>query len=182
MMHVFKSEQWVPFPRDLVFAFFANPRNLPPLMPHWQRARIDAVHYRPPPPRPEGTAVYPGVTAGNGTRLTITARALPLLPLRGAWVALIEDFRWNEGFCDVQLRGPFAYWKHCHSVHDAPSADDGTPGTIIRDHVTFSLPLDALTRVGLPAVQVAFATLFGYRQAQTVKLLPRLAEASAKPL
>ncbi len=118
-MRRFETEQWLPFPRDLVFAFFANPANLPPLMPQWQQARIDEATFRPPPPKPPDSREFPTVAAGDGTTLTITARGLPGIPLRGSWHARIEDFRWNEGFCDVQLSGPFAYWKHCHSVRDA---------------------------------------------------------------
>ena len=176
MRHEFQTEQWLPLPRAMVFAFFASPKNLPPLMPAWQCARIDGVSFCPPPPRPEGTPVYPGVAAGNGTRLTITARALPLVPLRGTWLAQIEDFRWNEGFCDVQLKGPFAYWRHCHSVRD--EAREGQRGTVVRDHVTFELPLDSATRIGLPGVKLAFTALFSYRQRQTSTLLPNFAQST----
>ncbi|MGI4826906.1 MAG: SRPBCC family protein [Janthinobacterium lividum] len=174
MRHEFQSEQWLPFPRPLVFAFFANPRNLPPLMPQWQKARIDEVTFCPPPARPEGTPAYPGVAAGSGTRLTITARAAPLLPLRSPWLALIEDFRWNEGFCDIQLEGPFAYWRHCHSVHDATGPED-SPGTIVRDHVVYELPLEPVSLLGLPVAKLAFASLFHYRQTQALKLVSTFA-------
>ncbi len=177
MRQQFETEQWLPFPRTLVFAFFANPRHLPPLMPRWQHARIDEATFYPPPPRPEGTPVYPGVAAGDGTRLTITARGLPFLPVRAPWNALIEDFRWNEGFCDVQLRGPFAYWRHCHSVRDAASPQDGSPGTIVRDHVTYELPLQPFSAIGLPMAQAAMAAMFKYRQARAEKLLPQFAAA-----
>ncbi len=40
MRHTFQTEQWLPFPVELVFAFFAYPENLPRLMPAWQKARI----------------------------------------------------------------------------------------------------------------------------------------------
>ena len=179
MKQTFEAEQWVPFPRPLVFAFFANPRNLPPLMPGWQKARIDEATFCPPPPRPGNTPVYPGVAAGSGTRLTITARGLPLLPLRAPWLALIEDFRWNEGFCDVQLSGPFAYWRHCHSVSDAPSPQNGVPGTLVQDHVTYQLPLQSVSQLGLPLVRTAFSALFRYRQARTKELLPIFAATSS---
>ena len=179
MRQIFESEQWVPFPRPLVFAFFANPKNLPPLMPGWQKARIDEATFCPPPPRPTNTPHYPGVAAGNGTKLTITARGLPLIPVRAPWFALIEDFHWNEGFCDVQLSGPFAYWRHCHSVRDAPSPQDGSPGTVVRDHVTYELPLQTISWIGLPLVRVAFAALFRYRQARATELLPKFAALAA---
>lgn len=174
MQQRFVAEQWLPFPRTLVFAFFANPKNLPPLMPAWQQARVEQASFCPPPPRPGDTPDYGTVAAGSGTRLTITARALPGLPLRSPWDALIEDFRWNEGFCDVQLRGPFAYWRHCHSVRDghSPAVE---PGTIVRDEVTFQLPLDPASRPGLPVARAAMQLLFGYRQRRASVLLPLFA-------
>ena len=175
MRHVFQTEQFLPIPRAVVFAFFANPQNLPPLMPHWQKARIEEATWRPPPPRPAGTPTLPGVAAGDGTLLLITARAVPGLPLRGDWLAKIEDFRWNEGFCDVQLKGPFAYWRHCHTVRDAVSPETGLPGTIVRDHVTFELPLDAVASLGLPVVKLMFTALFRYRQKHAAKLLTAFA-------
>lgn len=177
-MHEYSTEQWVPYTRRLVFAFFANPANLPPLIPQWQKARIDEVDFRPPPPRPQDTPRYLGAAAGDGTRLTITARAFPLLPFRGSWIAEIRDFRWNEAFCDLQLNGPFRYWKHCHSVHDA--GHRGAAGTLIRDQVHYALPAEPFTRAGYAAMQLVLRALFHYRQARTAELLPRFA-ASACP-
>ena len=176
MREIFTSEQWLPFPRPLVFAFFANPQNLPPLMPGWQKARIDRAAYCSPPARPEGTPEYGTQAAGDGTRLTITARALPGVPIRAPWDALIEDFRWNEGFFDVQLKGPFRYWRHCHSVRDGVSPKKGDAGTIVRDHVTYELPLQPLSLLGLPLAKGAMLSLFKYRQARAAELLPVFAQ------
>lgn len=172
--HEFQSEQWLPFPRPLVFAFFANPKNLPPLMPGWQKARIDEMTLVPPPQRPEGTPVYPGAAAGSGTRLTITARAAPLVPLRSPWLALIEDFHWNESFCDVQVKGPFAYWRHCHSVRDA-TGPDGSSGTVVRDHLVYELPLEPVSLLGLPIAKLALTALFQYRQSRAPGLVAAFA-------
>lgn len=177
MRHVFESEQFLPFPREVVFAFFANPQNLPPLMPHWQKARIEEVTWQAPPQRPEGTPALPGVAAGDGTLLLITARGVPGLPLRSNWLAKIEDFRWNESFCDVQLMGPFAYWRHCHSVRDAVSAD-GIHGTAIHDQVTYELPLSPLSEIGAPVAKAALAATFRYRQTQAESLVPAYAASA----
>ena len=174
MRHVFESEQFLPVSREVAFAFFANPQNLPPLMPHWQKARIDEATWQPPPPRPEGTPQLPGVAAGDGTLLLITARGMPGLPLRGNWLARIEDFRWNEGFCDVQLKGPFAYWRHCHSVR-AAVGQDGKRGTLVHDHVTYELPLAPVSDLGAPLAHAALAMTFRYRQGQAAKLVPAYA-------
>ncbi len=75
----FRTEQWLPYPVEQVFAFFADPQNLPRLMPAWQRARIEsaALILPPPPPHP-----FPGserIQAGSGSRMRLTIRPFPLL-------------------------------------------------------------------------------------------------------
>ena len=168
----YETEQWLPYPRELVFAFFANPENLPRLMPKWQKARIEEATFAPPPPRPQNTPRYPGIAAGSGTRLTISARPFPLSPIRAPWEALIEDFRWNEGFCDIQLRGPFRYWRHCHSVRDAESPHTSLPGTLLRDQVEYELPLGTLSAIADQIlVKRGFRSIFAYRQKRTGELL-----------
>ena len=47
MRHTYITSQWLPYPLPRVFAFFANPANLPRLMPAWQGARIDAISLVP---------------------------------------------------------------------------------------------------------------------------------------
>ncbi|HLI76722.1 MAG TPA: hypothetical protein VKV02_07230 [Acidobacteriaceae bacterium] len=180
MRQHFETEQWLPFPIELVFAFFANPRNLPPLMPAWQRARIDEVTMVPPPVAPEGLPVVRGIYAGNGTKLLITARAAPGLALRVPWLAQIEDFRWMQGFCDVQVNGPFGYWRHCHSVR--AETRDGQSGSVVRDEVAYELPLPALSWMGAPLGPVAMRAMFGYRQRRATELLPAfVAESKSLP-
>lgn len=177
MHHRFSTEQWLPFPREVVFAFFANPANLPPLMPAWQKARIDEITLVPPPARPATLPAVPGIYAGNGTKLLITARIGPGMPVRLPWLALIEDFRWHEGFCDVQVKGPFQHWRHCHSVRD--ETREGRRGTVIRDEVAYTLPLWPVSAPAAPLGPVAMQAMFAYRQQQAEVLLPRFAASLA---
>jgi ligand-binding SRPBCC domain-containing protein len=173
----FSTSQWLPYPPELVFAFFANPENLPRLMPRWQRARIEEAHIVAPASRPAGEPRYPGVAAGNGTRLVIGARPLPLLPVYVPWEALIEDFRWNEGFCDVQVKGPFRYWRHCHTVRASPSPksstrDSAVGGSVVLDEVEYELPLGGLgTLANAVATRPALRYVFRYRQKRAAELL-----------
>lgn len=171
----FEAQQTVPFAPELVFAFFANPENLPRLMPRWQKARIQEAAFAPPPAPPKGSApVRLGIVAGSGTRLVITFRPIPLLPLRFPWEAFIEDFRWFEGFCDTQGQGPFAYWRHCHSI--APVQVDGRPGTMITDRVEYALPLAPIThRFDRWLLRPQMASIFRYRQKRTLELLQAIA-------
>lgn len=170
MPHTFTTEQWLPYPPELIFAFFANPENLPRLMPRWQKARIEEAVFAPVPPRPPNAPRYPGMAAGDGTRLTLSFKPVPFSPIRIPWEAKIEDFRWNQGFCDVQLEGPFKSWRHCHTVTAATQND--IAGTTLRDEVSYELPLGPLS--GLANTLVArhgLAYTFRYRQRRTTELL-----------
>lgn len=173
MRERFQAEQWLPFPLEVVFAFFANPANLPALMPAWQHARIEEVTLVPPPPQPAGTAEIASVFAGDGTELLITARAVPGLPLRLPWLALIQDFRWKAGFCDLQIKGPFAYWRHGHSVRS--DWRFGQSGATVRDDVEYELPVRSLSWIGAPLGQIAMGAAFRYRHKSAAALLPRFA-------
>ena len=174
MHHFFSSEQWLPYPVETVFAFFANPENLPRLMPRWQKARIEEASFAPPPPRPKTGAPTKEIAAGAGTRMTISFRPFPMAPLRVPWEAEITEFAWNDHFCDVQHRGPFAYWRHCHRLQ--AEARDGANGTLLRDEVEYEMRLGVLGE----AAQRMFADwqfrkMFAYRQERTAELLGMMA-------
>jgi hypothetical protein len=69
MVHRFTAGQWLPYPVPFVFAFLADPHNLPGLMPAWQKARVEElklVARRPLPPphlRDRRGAAFPPVQA-----------------------------------------------------------------------------------------------------------------------
>jgi ligand-binding SRPBCC domain-containing protein len=162
MRHSFRTEQWVPYSREVVFAFFANPANLPPLMPGWQRARVEKADYVAPPV-PDSS-----VLAGEGSLITISFRPIPLIPLRLEWDAYIAEFRWNNFFCDEQRRGPFKYFHHCHRIRTERS------GSVVSDFVQYELPLGRLGDLANSLiVKKQIRSLFAYRQRMLPLLLPR---------
>ncbi|MGI4828526.1 MAG: SRPBCC family protein [Janthinobacterium lividum] len=167
----FKAEQWVPFPIDQVFAFFSNPENLPRLMPAWQQARIEEAAFAPAPPHPAETRQFPGIVAGAGTTMTLSFRLFPFVPLRLRWNAEITEFVWNEHFCDVQHRGPFSFWRHCHRL--SPERRKGQEGTLLLDEVEYKLPGGPLgTLAAKLGGNLQFRYIFGYRHRRTAELLP----------
>lgn len=179
MRHHLKMQQWVPYRLGDVFNFFANPQNLPPLMPRWQAARIDSSNLTMPPAVPasrtSGADPVPtpaqGQAAGEGSRMMISFRPVPLSPVRMKWDARIAEFRWDDHFCDEQLSGPFGYWRHCHHVHEELRGD--IRGTSVTDDVTYAFPFGPLGDLAWlfgGALQVR--SLFRYRQRQLLKLLP----------
>ncbi|MBB5339458.1 SRPBCC family protein [Tunturiibacter gelidoferens] len=175
MRHTFQSQQWLPYPVEVVFAFFSNPDNLPRLMPAWQKARIEEISIAPPPPHPV-TSTRPGsIAAGAGTKLTISFRPFSYSPIRLPWDAEISDFLWNDHFCDRQLRGPFAYWHHCHHVKSETRTENSrgpVPGTLLEDKVDYELPLGVFGNIANSLfVASQLRSTFAYRHARTTQLL-----------
>jgi ligand-binding SRPBCC domain-containing protein len=177
MRHTHHSEQWLPYCVELVFVFFANPENLPRLMPRWQKARIEEAAFSPPPPPAQTTAFSSRKTiaAGAGTRLTLSFKPFPYSPVRLLWEAEISEFVWNDHFCDHQLRGPFSYWHHCHTVQSEVRADaSGIPirGTLLRDDVEYEMPFGNLGDIAQRLfIARQLKNTFSYRHARTSELL-----------
>lgn len=166
MRYHFQSEQWLPYPVEQVFLFFSNPDNLPRLMPDWQKARIDKASLISPDPE-HGT---PTSVAGAGSKITLSFRPIPFSPIRLSWDAEIDQFTWNDHFCDLQLRGPFAYWHHCHRVFH--ETRNGIPGTLLRDDLHYEMPLGPLGSVAnWLAVSGQIRATFAFRHSRTKELL-----------
>jgi ligand-binding SRPBCC domain-containing protein len=173
--HTFQSRQWLPYPVEVVFAFFSNPDNLPRLMPPWQKARIEKISISPPPKQHVASN---NIAAGVETRLTLSFRPFPYSPIRVSWDAEISEFAWNDHFCDQQLRGPLAYWRHCHHVKPETRTEvsgSTTSGTLLHDEVNYELPLGKLGNLANSLfVASQLRSTFAYRHARTSELLAHL--------
>ncbi|MBB5317761.1 SRPBCC family protein [Tunturibacter empetritectus] len=178
MRHTFHSKQWLPYPVELVFAFFSNPENLPRLMPPWQQARIEKISIASPPPQPVTSSSINNIAAGAGTKLTISFRPFPYSPIRVSWDAEISEFVWSDHFCDQQLHGPFAYWHHCHQVKSETRTEvsgSPTPGTLLEDKVDYELPLGKFGNIANSLFVISqLRSTFAYRHARTSELLALL--------
>jgi ligand-binding SRPBCC domain-containing protein len=138
--HRLERTQLVPREVSEVFAFFAAAENLERLTPP-----ALAFHIHTPPP----IVMRPGALIDY----TIRLRGLPL-----RWRTQIEDWAPERRFVDVQLRGPYRFWRHEHLFTAVGS------GTEIRDVVDYELPLGPL---GEPAhrafVRAELDRIFDYR-------------------
>jgi ligand-binding SRPBCC domain-containing protein len=159
------TEQWVPFPVDRVFAFFADPLNLPRLVPAWQDARIDSLELQ----APEGGSSK-SHAAGRGSRILLSFRPVPLSPIRLRWLALIDEYTADHHFCDLQVTGPFRYWRHCHLVN--PEMHGEVAGTRVTDVVDYQWPGgSASSAIDLLGGRLQIRQLFHYRQRRLLRLL-----------
>jgi ligand-binding SRPBCC domain-containing protein len=137
MSQRFEAEQWIAAPLPRVFAFFADPHNLPRIMPPRQGARLLKLNMvRPRFPASE-TPPDAQHMAGIGTEIIFKFRAIPHVPLHEKWTALITDFSLNQSFRDIQKQGPFRRWVHAHSFE--ARIVEGSEGTLIRDVVDYEV-------------------------------------------
>jgi ligand-binding SRPBCC domain-containing protein len=110
--------------------------------------------------------------------MTISFKPFPFSPFRVPWDAEITEFVWNDHFCDVQHRGPFTFWHHCHSLHAETRTVDGTPtpGTLLKDKVDYELPLGPLGEIAQRLFgERQIKSIFNYRHQRTAELLPMMA-------
>ncbi|WP_162601278.1 SRPBCC family protein [Occallatibacter savannae] len=177
MRQRFVTSQWVPYPLEVVFGFFANPNNLPLLTPEPLKMRIDDMKLVQAP-APAGTAASllpaPAIAAGVGTEMKLSFQPAPFVPLRVSWVARITEFAWFDHFCDEQVSGPFAFFRHTHGVQT--KTQQGRAGTEVTDEVEFEVPLGPIGALGGGVVRRQMEQMFRTRQER----LPQILAAQAR--
>ena len=111
-----RREIWLPQPRERVFGFFADPRNLEKLTPAWLRFEVlDAESVR--------------LEAGALIDYRLRLRGFPL-----RWRSQIALWDPPRRFVDIQVRGPYREWSHEHRFE----ARSG--GTLVVDRVDYAVP------------------------------------------
>jgi ligand-binding SRPBCC domain-containing protein len=133
----FASELWLPRPRDEVFAFFSDARNLDAITPPW-------VHFRMLSAGPVEMKV------GALIDYKLKVRGIPI-----RWRTKITEWQPPVRFVDEQLRGPYRLWVHEHEFE----SHDG--GTLVRDRIRYAVPFDFL--VHSLFVRRDVASIFAYR-------------------
>lgn len=155
---VFRAEQLIPRPRAEVFAFFCDPANLERITPPWLRFRILG--------RSSGE-----MRAGTELTYALRLRGLPL-----TWVSRISEWVPGERFCDEQIRGPYALWRHTHRFEDRGD------GTWMEDHVVYRLPLAPWSHLlAGPLVAADIRRIFRYRRQVIDRLFAPAAAAEVRP-
>lgn len=107
------TDLWLSHPRDDVFRFFAEARNLETLTPSWLKFEV----------------LTPGpieMRAGTLIDYRIRVHGLPI-----RWRTQIAEWQPPHHFVDVQLRGPYRLWRHTHTFEPR----DG--GTLCTDSVRY---------------------------------------------
>jgi uncharacterized protein (TIGR01777 family) len=129
----------VPHSAEDVFQWHARPGAFERLVPPWEDVRLRAGH---PGLEPDSLVE---LEVRSGWRTT-------------RWVGRHTDVRPGRGFTDVQVRGPFASWRH---RHDFEPVDDRT--SVLADRIQAELPLGPLGELALPAVRRRIRRALRYR-------------------
>ncbi len=135
-----QRSQVVAAPRERVFEFFSAAENLGRLTPTFLNFRI----------------VSPVPIEMRAGALIEYRIGLGGLPLR--WLTEITEWQANERFVDLQLRGPYRYWRHLHEFRDVGG------GTEMNDTVDYELPLGPLGALAHKvAIKRTLARIFDFR-------------------
>ncbi len=139
MVYHAQFEQWVPVPMERIFLFFANPGNLPQIMPPKTGTELLRVKLVAPPGvlTDEATVTDRPPLAGAGSEIVTSFRIFPFLPFRAGWIALITEFEWNHHFADVQKKGPFKRFQHRHEF--SRQRRNGVEGTMVHDVIEYEI-------------------------------------------
>ncbi|MGH9502266.1 MAG: SRPBCC family protein [Terriglobales bacterium] len=170
MVHQVEFEQWIPVPIGQVFLFFANPCNLPRIMPPQTGTELVRLKLVPPPRSAEEHVTDRTFLAGIGSEIVTSFRPVSFLPLRAQWIALITEFEWNHHFADVQKSGPFKSFRHRHEV--AEETRNQIRGTVIRDVIAYDVGFGRLGELAEKLfVNRQLQRTFEYRQKALEKLM-----------
>lgn len=113
-MHHFKAEVFLPQPREVVFDFFSDARNLGLITPAWLQFAVTSNH---------------DLTMRQGLLVDyrIKLHGIPM-----SWQSEISVWEPSHRFIDEQRVGPYRTWIHEHTFEEVEG------GTLVRDTVRYS--------------------------------------------
>lgn len=146
-LETFESEQRVNASLEVVAAFFSETRNLERLTPRELKWRILS----------DASTMHLGATVDYSLRVHG-------VPVR--WRSLASEWSMPDGFADVQVRGPYLWWKHTHSF-----VKEGS-GTLVRDSVEYALPLPPFGALLRRMVRRDIESAFAFRRRELERIFP----------
>lgn len=144
MRQRFVKESLIEASAERVFGFHEEPGAFERLQPPWQTVVVD----------------QPPTSLEVGTRVILRVKAGPF------WQRIVaEHVAYEPGrrFTDVMREGPFAFWRHEHTV-----TPKGPGRALLTDDITYELPLGPIGRVfGGWLARRTLERMFAYRHAVT---------------
>jgi ligand-binding SRPBCC domain-containing protein len=122
--YLLRASQILPVPIEKTFSFFEKPENLFDITPDWLDFKL----------------VNETVTGKTyeGAEFDYSIRWLKIL-IR--WHAKILEYRPPELFTDIQVKGPYKFWRYLHTFEAVPG------GTLMRDSITYRTPFRFIGKI-----------------------------------
>ena len=140
----------LPASAEAVFDWHEAPGAFERLTPPWERVRVV---------RHEG-----GIRDGAQVSLRVGPAPFSL-----RWDLEHRDYQHGRSFTDLQVAGPFRYWKHVHRM-----IPQGPQASVLEDSIEYELPFGTIGwLVGRPLVQRKLTRLFAFRHAVTRQAFER---------
>ena len=146
-LDTFESEQRVAASLEVVCAFFSETRNLERLTPPELKWRV--------------LSETSTMRLGAAVDYALLVHGMPV-----RWRSLASEWSMPDGFADVQVRGPYLWWKHTHSF-----VREGS-GTLVRDLVEYALPLPPLGGIARHTVRRDIESAFAFRRRELERIFP----------
>jgi ligand-binding SRPBCC domain-containing protein len=149
VVNTIHRQQWISAPLEEVFSFFCEARNLNRITPPELRFKLLGQSHLE-------------LRAGTLIDYELAWHGLPM-----RWRSRIEEWRPPTLFIDVQLKGPYRFWRHTHSFEARER------GTLMRDTVEFAVPFGAFGELCVGwLVRRDVDRIFDYRAQQIPLLFP----------
>ena len=146
-MERLERTQLIHRPRREVFAFFERAENLEQITPAF-------LHFSITTPLP--------IEMKTGARIEYRLRLFGI-PIR--WRTRIDIYEPDIRFVDLQVRGPYRFWRHLHTFEETPE------GTLMRDVVDYEIPLGPLGELaGRLFVRRTLSRIFDYRSRRIAEI------------
>jgi len=156
----------VPVKIDRVFLFFADPQNLPRIMPPATETKLIEVKLVAPPDAAKKNGEK---LTGIGSEIVTSFRLFRFPPIHTKWTARITEVEWDHHFSDLQIKGPFKRFFHRHELRT--EIRSGIEGTVVRDAIEYDTGYGFLGRFAEKFIACQMGKTFKYRQQTLAKLL-----------
>jgi ligand-binding SRPBCC domain-containing protein len=155
--HTVKCELTLQLPREQVFAFFADAKNLELITPGHLNFKITS-------PQP--------IELRKGALIDYQL-SLHGIPMN--WRTEITVWDPPRRFVDTQLKGPYSQWIHTHTFTEI---DANT--TLIEDEVRYRLPLEPIGDLFHFIIEGEIRKIFDYREKVVADELQKLSRLKAE--
>lgn len=157
--YILERRQVITRSRAETFAFFSNPLNLERITPPFLRFRM--LTKGP-------IEIRPG---------TLIDYRIELFGVAVYWKTVIAEWAPDAVFADIQLKGPYAFWRHTHLFFELDSDH-----TLMQDRVEYRVPYGWLGRIAnLVFVGRTLKKIFDYRAEMIARALAASSASQATP-